>query len=99
MATLRGMIVRYSRRASRDLADILSYLAERSPQGAMRVSRSLKSSIDVLIEQPFSGLRTTGEDLLVKIVPDYPSKIFYRLKDDAIEIVHIRHASRKPWTD
>jgi toxin ParE1/3/4 len=99
MATLRGMIVRYSRRASRDLVDTLAYLAERSPQGAMRVSSSLRGSIDVLIEQPFSGLRTTGEDLLVKIVPDYPYKIFYRVKDNAIEIVHIRHASRKPWTD
>jgi toxin ParE1/3/4 len=93
------MIVRYSRRASRDLTDILAYLAERSPLGAMRVTRSLKGSIDFLVEQPFSGLRTTREGLLVKIVPDYPYKIFYRVSDDVVEIVHIRHASRKPWTD
>jgi toxin ParE1/3/4 len=93
------MIIRYSRRASRDLADILTYLAERSPLGAQRVARSLKGSIDALVDQPLSGLRTNRTGVFVKIVPDYPYKIFYRPSDDIVEIVHIRHAARKPWTD
>jgi toxin ParE1/3/4 len=33
----------------------------------------------------------------MRIVADYPYKIFYRLGDDAVDIVHIRHASRRPW--
>ena len=34
---------------------------------------------------------------MVKIVPKYPYKIFYRLEAETIDIVHIRHASRRPW--
>ncbi len=28
----------------------------------------------------------------------YPYKIFYRVFEDAIRVLHIRHASRRPWT-
>jgi plasmid stabilization system protein ParE len=27
----------------------------------------------------------------------YPYKIFYRLRDDAVEILHIRHTARRAW--
>ncbi len=28
----------------------------------------------------------------------YPYKIFYRILDDRVRILHIRHTSRQPWT-
>jgi plasmid stabilization system protein ParE len=27
----------------------------------------------------------------------YSYKIFHRVRDDSVEIVHVRHASRRPW--
>jgi plasmid stabilization system protein ParE len=27
----------------------------------------------------------------------YPYKIFYRVADEAVEILHIHHAAREPW--
>jgi hypothetical protein len=35
----------------------------------------------------------------VRIVPlvRYPYVIFYQVKEDRIEILHVRHTSRAPW--
>ena len=37
----------------------------------------------------------------VRIAPmgRYPYKIFYRIKDGAVEILHIHHAAREPWDE
>ena len=91
------MIVRYARRAERDLASIFSYLAARSPSGAAQVATSLRASTQFIAENPRGGIATRNSNLFVTIVPKYPYKIFYRLHDEVVEIVHIRHASRRPW--
>lgn len=97
METRGVMIVRYTQRAENDLAAILDYLIAQSPEAARRVAASLEETIGVIANHPF-GTRKTGRPLLlVKIVPRYPYKIFYRVQEDASEIVHIRHASRRPW--
>jgi plasmid stabilization system protein ParE len=36
--------------------------------------------------------------LHVAAVICYPFKIFYRVFDDHIRIVHIRHTARRPWS-
>jgi len=36
--------------------------------------------------------------LRVKVMRRYGYKIFYRIVDgDTVEIMHIRHSSRRPW--
>jgi toxin ParE1/3/4 len=90
------MIVRFTRRAETDLAQIFDYVAALSPEGARNVASSLREAIRVIGDHPLSGRKTQRPMVFVKIVPRYPYKIFYRLRDDAIDIVHIRHASRRP---
>jgi toxin ParE1/3/4 len=36
----------------------------------------------------------------MRVVPliRYPYKIFYRVLEDRVRILHIRHAARRPWT-
>ena len=91
------MIVRFSRRAARDLTEILAYVAERSPAGAVAVDAALQKSINFISDNPHGGKKTAISSLFLGIVTGYPYKIFYRAIPDAIEIVHIRHASRRPW--
>lgn len=91
------MIVRYTRGAARDLDKILSYISERSPGGAGRVASSLENSFLFIADNPHGGLKTNNPALRVKILPDYPHKIFYRPRGDVIDIVHIRHAARRPF--
>jgi toxin ParE1/3/4 len=97
METRGAVIVRFTPRAESDLAEILDFPVPLSPEGARRVAASLEVAIRIIANHPF-GARKTGRPLLfVKIVRRYPYKIFYRVRDDAIEIVHIRHTSRRPW--
>jgi plasmid stabilization system protein ParE len=61
------MIVRYTKRAERDLLEILSWLNERSRQGAASVAASLQSSVAFLSENPFGGTRTPRPGIFVKL--------------------------------
>jgi plasmid stabilization system protein ParE len=54
------MKVRYTRRAQGDLAAILRYLKERSPQGSRNVRRAVRKAIELIGEHPFID-RPAGE--------------------------------------
>ena len=92
------MIVRFTRRAEADLVSIHSYLIERSPQGAANVGASIQRGIRFIADHPLGGTKI-NPPLFVKILTDYPYKIFYRIHEHHIEIVHIRHAARRQWRD
>ena len=83
------MIVRFTRRAEADLVQIVDYVAAISPEGALNVAFSLREAIHVIADHPLARRKTQRPMVFVKIVPRYPYT--------AIEIVHIRHASRRPW--
>ena len=58
---------------------------------------SIQEAAAQLGEQPYSGYRTEMSGVFVKFVVRYPYKIFYRVREDAVELVHIRHTARRPW--
>ena len=90
------MKIRYTPAAFADRERIIDYLRERSAGGARNVAASIREAIARLKEHPESGYRTDNPDVLVIFVVRYPYKIFYRVRDE-IEILHIRHTSRRAW--
>jgi plasmid stabilization system protein ParE len=58
---------------------------------------SIRDAVKLRQDQPYSGYKTDDPDVRVKFIVRYPYKIFYRLRDDVVEIAHIRHTSRRPW--
>ena len=93
------MRVRYSPRAFADREQIFDYLRQRSPVGARHVMASIRVAVQQLGEHPYSGYPTDQTPIRVKFVTRYPYKIFYRIRDETIEIIHIRHTARYPWQD
>jgi plasmid stabilization system protein ParE len=91
------MIVRLTRRAEADLEAILDYLERRSPGIASIVAARLRQIIEVVANHPRSGASTRRPQIFVKIVSNYPYKIFYRFGKDFIDVLHIRHSARRPW--
>ena len=91
------MNIRYTRRAARDLDTILAYIMERSPQGASNVDAALQQSLRFLAEHPRAGKKTIEPALFVLIVPNLPYKIFYKIGDRTIDLIHIRHSARRVW--
>jgi len=91
------MNVRFTRRAEADLDAILKHLEQHSSEGARTIARSFSQAIEVVANHPRSGASTRRPQVFVKIVSNYPYKIFYRLGKDSIDILHIRHSARRPW--
>lgn len=91
------MIVRYRAQALADIEEIYSYLLARSPQGAQNVLRAIYAAIHLLAEQPYSSPITDMHGIRVKALTRYRFKIFYGVMGERIEIIHIRHTSRRPW--
>ncbi|MCC6886918.1 MAG: type II toxin-antitoxin system RelE/ParE family toxin [Hyphomicrobiales bacterium] len=94
------MKLRYSPRAARDLAGIFYYLAQRSPRGATNVMAAVFAATEFIRRHPDAAPavpRIPG--VRAVIARRYPFKVFYRvlLDEDVVEIVHVRHAARRPW--
>ncbi len=93
------MIVRYTPRAERDLEAILFYISERSPGGARNVWQSISKVVDGLRDNPEIGAKTNLPGVRVRLTIGYPYRLFYRVRDEAVEILHIRHAARRRWRE
>lgn len=92
------MRLQYRAQALADIDAIQRYLEERSPSGASSVLRAIYASIQLIAEHPLSYQRTDDPDIRVHAVRRYRYKIFYSVIGDAVEIIHVRHTSRRPWT-
>ena len=90
------MKIRYTRRALRQMTEVLDYIEARSPSGAENVKRRLQGIIDLLAGHPNSG-RTTNKGTLRRFaVSPYPYVIFYSTDATGIVIHGVRHAARRP---
>jgi toxin ParE1/3/4 len=93
------MKVEFTNRAIRDLREISHY--SRMLFGD-RVTAALEGRIrDVIATIADAPERATAveERPGMRVVPlvRYPFKIFYRVVDDRVRVLHIRHAARRPW--
>ena len=88
----------YSRRALADLDLIKTYYAANaSPAIAEAIGRRVENIIDRICRVPEAAPRVSQRSQVrVVAVVRYPFRIFYRVRDDAIDILHIRHTSRRP---
>ncbi|MBB5047485.1 plasmid stabilization system protein ParE [Rhodopseudomonas rhenobacensis] len=89
----------YSRRALADLDNIAAYYRERaSPAVAGSIGLQLTRTIERIVQTPAAAPRISQRSRIrVAAVVRYPYKIFYRTRDDTVDILHIRHTSRRPF--
>jgi addiction module RelE/StbE family toxin len=90
------VIIRYSRRAIRDLEAIADYIRDRSPGAAERVRRRVEGLIGGLADFPYQGTPTDEPGIRRLVATPFPYLIFYRIKGEAVVILHIRHGRRRP---
>ncbi|WP_165825306.1 type II toxin-antitoxin system RelE/ParE family toxin [Rhodopseudomonas palustris] len=53
------MTVRFTRRATEDLREILDYLSARNPAAADRVRQSVAATVRLIADRPHIGLRNS----------------------------------------
>ena len=90
------MKVRYTRRALRQIAEILNYIDVRSPQGAANVKSRLMAVINLLADHPNAGGVTNKPNIRRLAANPYPYVIFYRPESTGILVLGVRHTARRP---
>ena len=92
------MRVIYTDEALRDLDQVLTFIAENYPAASAGFQRRLRVIEQRIGKWPESAREVTQRPG-VRVVPfiRYPYKMFYRVMNGAVEILHIHQAARRPW--
>jgi toxin ParE1/3/4 len=90
------MRLRYTLPALADLASILDYIADRSPQGAARTHARIQGVSNLLLQYPRAGTATVDPTILRMTTTPHPYLIFYETTDDEIIVHAVRHGARDP---
>jgi toxin ParE1/3/4 len=91
------MRIRYTPRAFAEREAIFAYFDRRSPRVAREMKAFIKKRINGLQYFPerHRFVRELGAHALW--LGRYPYIVYYRIKNDEISILHIRHAAQRPW--
>jgi plasmid stabilization system protein ParE len=91
------MKLRFTPRATHDLAEIAEYIHERSPNAALRVRAGILESLQDLTQFPELGRRQTIDGVRKLITRKYSYLVYYHLDPvvDEIVILTIQHPARE----
>jgi toxin ParE1/3/4 len=90
----------YTEEALKDLDAIADWLIVHYPAVAPAVERRIRSIVAHIARWPESSPRSARRPgVRVVSLGRYPYRIFYRVTDDRVEILHIHHAARQPWDE
>ncbi len=91
------MRLRFTPRATRDLAEIADYIHELSPNAALRVRATIIESLQDLVLFPELGRHQTAEGVRKLVVRRYSYLVYYTLdwSADEIVILTVQHSARK----
>ena len=86
----------FTQRALDDLAQIIGYVAEDDAEAASRFGNALLDHVDLLTRFPRMGGVIRKRSRVRKLLHS-PVLVYYRVREDKrlVELLHIRHASRK----
>ncbi|MCA6105904.1 type II toxin-antitoxin system RelE/ParE family toxin [Bradyrhizobium cenepequi] len=90
----------WSRRALADLTEIATYYSiNASPTIARSIEDRFLVVLDRIRRAPESAPRVSQRSSVrVVAVVRHPFRIFYRVRGEDIDILHIRHTSRRPFS-
>ena len=89
------MKVRFTRTAQRDLREIYDYISQDSPTVASRFVTRLVERARELSENPLQGRKTDEANVRVIVAPRLRYLIFYTVAADEVQVMHVRHTSRR----
>jgi toxin ParE1/3/4 len=90
------MRVRYLPRAFAELEAIHDYLSNRNPRAALRTTGAIRSSIVALADFPEMGQPADFQNVRGLRNAHHNYHVYYSIRGDEIQILHIRHSARKP---
>lgn len=94
------MKVAYTDEALRDIDEISAWLRVHYPGLGAAVERRIRLVVAHIARWPESMRRSRHRaGVRVAALGRYPYKIFYRVRGDTVEILHVHHTAREPWDE
>ena len=95
------MKLRFTPRATRDIAEIGQYLRARNPSAALRVQAALLESFQNLLLFPHAGRLQSEPGVRKFVTPRYGYLVYYSLDDvhDEVALLSVRHPARERERD
>ena len=90
------MNVVWSQRAANDLRRYCRFIARDRPKAAADVNTRILSAVDRLAEYPLSAAQSMARDTRGLVVPRTGAVIIYRVANETLRVVTIRHQMRRP---
>ncbi len=87
--------IRITRRAQRDISEIRDYILKHDKRAAERVRLAIVKAVDLLVSHSFIGPPTDEPGIRLKLVSQLPYRIYYRIRHDRLEVLHVRHTARR----
>jgi plasmid stabilization system protein ParE len=91
------MRIQFAAQALDDLESISAYYRAISPNVANSIVSEIERRIGLLAKLPLLAPETDEPGIRELVVIRYPYKVYYRIDDHRIVIMHIRDARREPW--
>jgi toxin ParE1/3/4 len=91
------MKLRFTTRATQDIADIAAYIREQNPSAALRVRTAILESLQNLVLFPRIGRPQKIEGVRKLVTKRYPYLVYYTADEEAEEIIilTIQHPARE----
>jgi toxin ParE1/3/4 len=89
------MRIRWTPAAADDLQQINDFLADHNPQFSRSTILELYESVRSLRDFPYRGRVGREEGTRELVLPRLPYIVAYRVKAEAIEVLHIFHTARR----
>ncbi|WP_354111037.1 type II toxin-antitoxin system RelE/ParE family toxin [Bradyrhizobium sp. S3.12.5] len=70
------------------------YIAQHDKRAATSVVRRIRSASQLLAKYPGLGRATDMTSVRVFPIVPFPYLIYYRVTNDALEVIHVRHGRR-----
>jgi toxin ParE1/3/4 len=88
------MKLRYAPRAYADIADIYEYIAKHNGRAAAAVVQRIRTTCELVASFPDLGRETDISGVRVFPIARFPYLVYYRLRENELVIIHVRHARR-----
>ncbi len=88
------MNIRWTPEAAGDLEHISQRIAEDNQEAALKTVRTIFERVEQLVTFPHRGRMGREEDTRELVLSPLPYIVVYRVKDSAVEILHIYHGAQ-----
>jgi plasmid stabilization system protein ParE len=82
--------------AADELEQVLDQISTVSPLGAEHVGQRIQKVLEYINTYPHAGTNANHAGMRRLVVNPYPYAIYYRLADDFIIVIGIRHTAQNP---